>query len=111
MDYSDLGVATSGATLFRSIGGSLGTAALGAIFANRLSEELKSLLPAGVAAKAGSGGEVFAGTSAPALARPRTPGARKPAVKPHKKKKRSAKAAVAATCTLSTQVALSYQLG
>jgi hypothetical protein len=60
---------------------------------------------------ASGGGEVFAGTSAPALARPRTPGAHKPAVKPHKKKKRSAKAAAAATCTLSTQVALSYQLG
>jgi EmrB/QacA subfamily drug resistance transporter len=58
VEYSDLGVATSGATLFRSIGGSLGTAALGAIFANRLSEQLKRLLPAGVAAKAGSGGEV-----------------------------------------------------
>jgi Na+/melibiose symporter-like transporter len=37
VDYSDLGVATSGATLFRSIGGSLGTAVLGAIFSNRLS--------------------------------------------------------------------------
>ena len=30
VDYADLGVATSGATLFRSIGGALGTAALGA---------------------------------------------------------------------------------
>ncbi|HEY5395964.1 MAG TPA: MDR family MFS transporter, partial [Trebonia sp.] len=40
VDYSDLGVATSGATLFRSIGGSLGTSVLGAIFANRLSTEL-----------------------------------------------------------------------
>jgi EmrB/QacA subfamily drug resistance transporter len=58
VDYADLGVATSGATLFRSIGGSLGTATLGAIFANRLSDELKSLLPAGIAAKASSGGEV-----------------------------------------------------
>ncbi|HEY4451263.1 MAG TPA: MDR family MFS transporter [Solirubrobacteraceae bacterium] len=57
VEYSDLGVATSGATLFRSIGGSLGTATLGAIFANRLSEQLKALLPAG-AAGAGSGGEV-----------------------------------------------------
>jgi EmrB/QacA subfamily drug resistance transporter len=47
VDYSDLGVATSGATLFRSIGGSLGTAALGAIFSNRLSSQLKSVLPAG----------------------------------------------------------------
>jgi EmrB/QacA subfamily drug resistance transporter len=46
VDYSDLGVATSGATLFRSIGGSLGTAVLGAIFSNRLSSELRSALPA-----------------------------------------------------------------
>ena len=38
--YADLGVATSGATLFRSIGGSLGTAPLGAIFTNRLIGEL-----------------------------------------------------------------------
>jgi EmrB/QacA subfamily drug resistance transporter len=51
VSYSDLGVATSGATLFRSIGGSLGTAALGAIFSNRLSSQLTSVLPAG---KAGS---------------------------------------------------------
>jgi EmrB/QacA subfamily drug resistance transporter len=49
VDYSDLGVATSGATLFRSIGGSLGTAVLGAIFSNRLSSELKSALPASAA--------------------------------------------------------------
>jgi EmrB/QacA subfamily drug resistance transporter len=34
--YADLGVATSGATLFRLVGGSLGTAVLGAIFAARL---------------------------------------------------------------------------
>ncbi len=47
VDYADLGVATSGATLFRSIGGSLGTSVLGAIFANRLSSELKQVLPSG----------------------------------------------------------------
>ena len=40
--YEQLGVATSAATLFRSIGGSLGTAILGAIFANRLATELAS---------------------------------------------------------------------
>jgi EmrB/QacA subfamily drug resistance transporter len=34
--YEDLGVATSGATLFRFVGGSVGTAALGAVFADRL---------------------------------------------------------------------------
>ena len=49
VDYSDLGVATSGATLFRSVGGSLGTAALGAIFSNRLSSELKRVSPSGAA--------------------------------------------------------------
>jgi EmrB/QacA subfamily drug resistance transporter len=45
VDYKDLGVATSGATLFRSIGGSVGTAVLGSIFANRLTAELASALP------------------------------------------------------------------
>ena len=58
VDYADLGVATSGATLFRSIGGSLGTATLGAIFSNRLRDELKSALPAGAASRAGGGNEV-----------------------------------------------------
>jgi hypothetical protein len=46
VEYADLGVATSGATLFRSVGGSLGTAVMGAVFSNRLSSELKSLIPA-----------------------------------------------------------------
>jgi EmrB/QacA subfamily drug resistance transporter len=45
VDYRDLGVATSGATLFRSIGGSVGTAVLGSIFSNRLQTELSSALP------------------------------------------------------------------
>jgi EmrB/QacA subfamily drug resistance transporter len=48
--YSQLGIATSSATLFRSIGGSLGTAILGAIFSNRLAHELASQLPAGSSA-------------------------------------------------------------
>jgi EmrB/QacA subfamily drug resistance transporter len=39
VDYSELGVATSGATLFRSIGGSIGTAILGSIFSSRLKTE------------------------------------------------------------------------
>jgi EmrB/QacA subfamily drug resistance transporter len=38
--YSMLGVATSGATLFRSIGGSLGVAVLGAVFSGRLAHNL-----------------------------------------------------------------------
>src|SRR6185436_17847917 len=47
VDYEMLGVATSGATLFRSIGGALGTALLGAVFANKLSHELAANLPLG----------------------------------------------------------------
>ena len=54
VDYSDLGVATSGATLFRLIGGSVGTAVLGAIFALRLGGELTRLLPAGTAGAPGA---------------------------------------------------------
>src|SRR5690242_8268850 len=45
VNYQDLGVATSGATLFRLIGGSLGTAILGAIFASRLASNLARLIP------------------------------------------------------------------
>ncbi|HWD68966.1 MAG TPA: MDR family MFS transporter [Solirubrobacteraceae bacterium] len=46
VDYSDLGVATSGATLFRSIGGSVGTAILGSIFSSRLASQLAAGLRA-----------------------------------------------------------------
>jgi EmrB/QacA subfamily drug resistance transporter len=42
--HSELGVATSGATFFRSIGGSFGTAIFGAIFANVLGGDLASHL-------------------------------------------------------------------
>ena len=45
VDYADLGVATSGATLFRLIGGSVGTAALGAVFASKLAQHLAQVLP------------------------------------------------------------------
>jgi EmrB/QacA subfamily drug resistance transporter len=40
VSHSDLGAATSGATFFRTIGGTFGTSVFGAIFANRLSSEL-----------------------------------------------------------------------
>ena len=53
--YEDLGVATAGATLFRSIGGSLGTATLGGVFANRLVTELSDRLPPGAGEVAHSG--------------------------------------------------------
>jgi hypothetical protein len=55
VSYDQLGVATSGATLFRSIGGSLGTAVLGAIFSGRLTSELSDRIPTG-AAKGTEGG-------------------------------------------------------
>ena len=48
VDYRLLGVATSGSTLFRQIGGSIGVSAFGAIFANRLGDELAARLPPGV---------------------------------------------------------------
>jgi EmrB/QacA subfamily drug resistance transporter len=48
VDYKYLGVATSGSTLFRQIGGSIGVAVFGAIFANQLTHDLAARLPAGV---------------------------------------------------------------
>ena len=52
VDYRLLGVATSGATLFRQVGGSIGVSAFGAIFTNELGRELASRLPAGTHAPA-----------------------------------------------------------
>jgi len=46
--YEMLGVATSGSTLFRQIGGSIGVSVFGAIFANRLAAELADRMPPGV---------------------------------------------------------------
>jgi EmrB/QacA subfamily drug resistance transporter len=45
--YRLLGVGTAGSTLFRQIGGSIGVAAFGAIFANELRTQLASRLPGG----------------------------------------------------------------
>jgi EmrB/QacA subfamily drug resistance transporter len=50
----DIGVATSTATFFRSMGGSLGVALFGAIFASRLTSELKTL-PGDAAARFSGG--------------------------------------------------------
>ena len=47
VDPSTMGVATSGSTLFRQIGGSIGVALFGTIFANRVRVELAHRLPAG----------------------------------------------------------------
>jgi EmrB/QacA subfamily drug resistance transporter len=50
VDYQQLGVATSGAVLFRSIGGAVGVALFGAIFANAFHHHLTHMLPAEAAA-------------------------------------------------------------
>ncbi|MEV0591790.1 MDR family MFS transporter [Nonomuraea cavernae] len=44
VDFKDLGVATSGATFFRLIGGSFGVATLGSVFTWRLNDDLVQLL-------------------------------------------------------------------
>src|SRR3954470_22247695 len=41
VDYEHLGVATSGTTLFRSVGGSIGVSVFGAIFSNQLASNLR----------------------------------------------------------------------
>ena len=64
--YSELGVATSGATLFRSIGGSFGASVLGAIFASQLTHNLAQAFPG----QASSGGGHFD----PSVARAASPG-------------------------------------
>ncbi|MGW0804060.1 MFS transporter [Nonomuraea sp. NPDC002799] len=44
VDFKDLGVATSGATFFRSIGGSFGVATLGSVFSATLNDDLRAVL-------------------------------------------------------------------
>jgi EmrB/QacA subfamily drug resistance transporter len=74
VSYEDLGVATSGATFFRSIGASFGVAVFGTVFANRLSGEL---------ADAFRGVRLPAGTSTGALeSDPRGIAALPPALRP-----------------------------
>lgn len=48
----DVGVATSGSTFFRSVGGTIGTALFGAILTSRLAQELTNSLPPGLASEA-----------------------------------------------------------
>jgi MFS family permease len=59
VSYEDLGAATGGATFFRSIGGSFGTAIFGAVFSNVLAGDLAAALhglslPPGVTAASGA---------------------------------------------------------
>ncbi|AQZ68603.1 Multidrug resistance protein B [[Actinomadura] parvosata subsp. kistnae] len=44
VSFKDLGVATSGATFFRSIGGSFGVATLGSVFSATLNDDLREVL-------------------------------------------------------------------
>src|SRR5205085_3792951 len=48
LDLRDMGAGTSAATFFRSLGGSVGVAALGAVLSNRLATELGPRLTAAV---------------------------------------------------------------
>src|SRR6266516_3770926 len=47
VEHRFMGVATSGSTLFRQIGGSIGVSLFGAIFANQLASELAARFSAG----------------------------------------------------------------
>jgi EmrB/QacA subfamily drug resistance transporter len=70
VDYADLGTATSGATFFRSIGGSFGVAIFGAIFTNRLRDTLADHFPGGMpAALTASGGGGSGGVDPDAIHR------------------------------------------
>jgi EmrB/QacA subfamily drug resistance transporter len=65
VSYADLGSATAGATFFRSIGGSFGTAIFGAVFSNVLAGDLVASLhglslPHGVTAASGASPAVLA---------------------------------------------------
>ncbi len=56
VDRRDLGTATGAVSFFRSVGGSFGVAAFGAIFTSRLTGELAKRLPADVLARARASG-------------------------------------------------------
>ena len=58
VDYSVLGAATSGVTLARGIGGSVGTALFGSIFSNRLRSALHGVVHGALGAQLASGGRL-----------------------------------------------------
>ena len=67
VELKDMGVASSTATLFRTIGGSFGVALMGTLFANRVRESMTER--AGAAAGPGSGAEAPAQLDAASLER------------------------------------------
>ena len=69
VDYSVLGAATSGVTMLRGIGGSLGTAVFGTIFSTRLGSELARTLR-GPLAQAASHGARLTGSQVARLPHP-----------------------------------------
>jgi EmrB/QacA subfamily drug resistance transporter len=58
VDYEVLGAATSGVTLFRGVGGSLGAAVFGTIFSSRLSSALHGIVRGPVAHQLSGGGRL-----------------------------------------------------
>ena len=58
IDYSMLGAATSGVTLARGIGGSLGAAVFGTIFSSRLRGELHDVLSGALGSQVAGGGRL-----------------------------------------------------
>ncbi len=58
VDYTMLGAATSGVTMLRGIGGSLGTAVFGAIFTARLTDSLRGTLHGALAVQVSHGGRL-----------------------------------------------------
>ncbi|MFI6486034.1 DHA2 family efflux MFS transporter permease subunit [Streptomyces sp. NPDC050564] len=75
VSYEDLGVATSGATFFRSIGASFGVAIFGTVFASRLAEKLTvalsgQQLPAGISPNSLKADPKGIGDLPPALRQP-----------------------------------------
>jgi len=51
VDYEELGIATSGNTLFRNIGSAVGTAVIGTVFASELADRLRAAFPHASAAQ------------------------------------------------------------
>jgi EmrB/QacA subfamily drug resistance transporter len=71
VDYSVLGAATSGVTMFRGIGGSLGTAVFGTIFSTRLAGQLRGAIHGPLASQVSHGARLTGAQVAALPAGPR----------------------------------------
>ncbi len=72
VDYAVLGAATSGVTMLRGIGGSLGTAVFGTVFSIRLSEQLRNTLHGPLAGQVSHGARLTGAQVARLPPRPRS---------------------------------------